>query len=145
MAAEHARAWPQPRRRRCGRDRRRATLPAGRTGRRSRRLQPQSALWILLSIWPSPPAQDGNRLGQRNAGTTMLRGRRAKSRRSAAMPNVSMTAEATATPENFLTTQPHAIVEREGVRYTLLGTAHVSRTSIDAVKEAIGTGRFDSV
>lgn len=56
-----------------------------------------------------------------------------------------MTAEATATPEQFLTTQPHAIVERDGVRYTLLGTAHVSRASIEAVKEAIGTGRFDAV
>ena len=56
-----------------------------------------------------------------------------------------MTAETAATPENFLATQPHAIVEREGVRYTLLGTAHVSRASIDAVKEAIGTGRFDAV
>ena len=33
--------------------------------------------------------------------------------------------------------QPHAIVERDGVRYTLLGTAHVSRASVDAVREAI--------
>jgi pheromone shutdown-related protein TraB len=56
-----------------------------------------------------------------------------------------MTAEASATPDAFLATQPHAIVERDGVRYTLLGTAHVSRASIDAVKEAIGTGRFDAV
>jgi pheromone shutdown-related protein TraB len=75
----------------------------------------------------------------------MLRGRRANSRRSAPCPNSPMTAETTATPENFLTTQPHAIVERDGVRYTLLGTAHVSRTSVDAVKEAVGTGRFDAV
>ena len=29
--------------------------------------------------------------------------------------------------------QPHAIVERDGVRYTLLGTAHVSQASVDAV------------
>ncbi|QNP40633.1 TraB/GumN family protein [Lysobacter solisilvae (ex Woo and Kim 2020)] len=56
-----------------------------------------------------------------------------------------MTAEATATSEDFLATQPHAVVERDGVRYTLLGTAHVSRASIDAVKEAIGTGRYDAV
>jgi pheromone shutdown-related protein TraB len=56
-----------------------------------------------------------------------------------------MTAEATATPADFLTTQPHAIVERDGVRYTLLGTAHVSRASVDAVKEAVGSGRFDAV
>lgn len=56
-----------------------------------------------------------------------------------------MTAETTATPEDFLATQPHAIVERDGTRYTLLGTAHVSRASVDAVTEAIGTGRFDAV
>ena len=78
----------------------------------------------------------------------MLRGRRKQFRRSAALPsrlNPSMTAEATATPEAFLSTQPHAIVERDGVRYTLLGTAHVSRASVDAVKEAVGSGRFDAV
>jgi pheromone shutdown-related protein TraB len=56
-----------------------------------------------------------------------------------------MNAETTATPENFLATQPHAIVERDGVRYTLLGTAHVSRASVEAVKEAVGSGRFDAV
>ncbi len=42
-------------------------------------------------------------------------------------------------------TQPHAIVERDGVRYTLLGTAHVSRASVDAVRAAIDSGAFDSV
>ena len=36
-----------------------------------------------------------------------------------------------------LDTQPHAIVERDGVRYTLLGTAHVSRASIDAVRAEV--------
>lgn len=41
--------------------------------------------------------------------------------------------------------QPHAIVERDGVRYTLLGTAHVSRDSLDAVRAAIATGKFDAV
>lgn len=56
-----------------------------------------------------------------------------------------MTAEASATTADFLATQPHAIVERDGVRYTLLGTAHVSRASVDAVKEAVGSGRFDAV
>ena len=56
-----------------------------------------------------------------------------------------MTAETTVTPADFLSTQPHAIVERDGVRYTLLGTAHVSRASVEAVKEAVGSGRFDAV
>lgn len=41
--------------------------------------------------------------------------------------------------------QPHAVVERDGVRYTLLGTAHVSRESVDAVREAVASGAFDAV
>ncbi|HEY5782466.1 MAG TPA: TraB/GumN family protein [Lysobacter sp.] len=47
--------------------------------------------------------------------------------------------------QSVLDTQPHAIVEREGVRYTLLGTAHVSQASVDAVRDAIGSGTFDAV
>ena len=41
--------------------------------------------------------------------------------------------------------QPHQIVERDGVRYTLLGTAHVSKTSVDTVRAAIATGVYDTV
>lgn len=41
--------------------------------------------------------------------------------------------------------QPHRIVERDGVRYTLLGTAHVSKASIDAVREAVASGAFDTI
>ncbi|MCL1633574.1 TraB/GumN family protein [Luteimonas sp. SX5] len=41
--------------------------------------------------------------------------------------------------------QPHAIVERDGVRYTLLGTAHVSKASVDAVRAAIDSGNYDTV
>lgn len=41
--------------------------------------------------------------------------------------------------------QPHKIVERDGVRYTLLGTAHVSKASIDAVREAVASGAFDTI
>lgn len=41
--------------------------------------------------------------------------------------------------------QPHQIIERDGVRYTLLGTAHVSRSSVDAVRAAIATGTYDTV
>lgn len=43
------------------------------------------------------------------------------------------------------TDQPHIELERDGVRYTLLGTAHVSQSSIDAVRAAIDSGRFDAV
>lgn len=52
--------------------------------------------------------------------------------------------EACPTPE-FLADQPHAIVERDGVRYTLLGTAHVSRASVEAVRAAVEHGRFDAI
>jgi len=41
--------------------------------------------------------------------------------------------------------QPHSIVERDGVRYTLLGTAHVSKESVAAVEDAIKSGGFDAV
>lgn len=44
-----------------------------------------------------------------------------------------------------LADQPHQIVERDGVRYTLLGTAHVSRSSVDAVRAAVASGDYDSV
>lgn len=47
--------------------------------------------------------------------------------------------------EDVLNSQPHAIVERDGVRFTLLGTAHVSQASIDAVRDAIASGPFDAV
>ena len=41
--------------------------------------------------------------------------------------------------------QPHAIVERDGVRFTLLGTAHVSRASIDSVNACVASGRYDCI
>lgn len=41
--------------------------------------------------------------------------------------------------------QPHQIVERDGVRYTLLGTAHVSRTSVETVQAAIASGDYDTI
>ena len=59
-----------------------------------------------------------------------------------------MTDAGSATPANdpaSWQSQPHAIVERDGVRFTLLGTAHVSSASVDAVREAIDSGRFDAV
>lgn len=45
----------------------------------------------------------------------------------------------------LLAGQPHAIVERDGVRYTLLGTAHVSKASVDAVRAAIASGAYDTI
>jgi len=56
---------------------------------------------------------------------------------------------ATETPDTHLQPglagQPHRIVERDGVRYTLLGTAHVSKASVDAVRGAVASGAFDTV
>jgi len=45
----------------------------------------------------------------------------------------------------LLAGQPVRVVERDGVTYTLLGTAHVSVASVQAVEQAIGSGRFDAV
>ena len=57
-----------------------------------------------------------------------------------------MTTEDTAAvSQSPLTDQPHAIVERDGVRYTLLGTAHVSQASVDAVRDTIASGAYDTV
>ena len=51
----------------------------------------------------------------------------------------------THTPAFDWRSQPHAEVTRDGVHYTLLGTAHVSQASVDAVKSAIDSGQFDAV
>jgi pheromone shutdown-related protein TraB len=51
----------------------------------------------------------------------------------------------TNTASNPLQGQPYEIVERDGVRFTLLGTAHVSRASVDAVRAAVASGDYDSV
>ena len=47
--------------------------------------------------------------------------------------------------QQALADQPHALVERDGVHYTLLGTAHVSRASVDAVNAAIASGAYDTI
>lgn len=49
-----------------------------------------------------------------------------------------------AAPQDWRT-QPHALVERDGVRYTLLGTAHVSSSSVAAVRAAIDSDAFDTI
>lgn len=41
--------------------------------------------------------------------------------------------------------QPMLRVEREGTRFTLLGTAHVSQASVDAVEALVDSGRFDAI
>lgn len=41
--------------------------------------------------------------------------------------------------------QPTAVVERGDVRYTILGTAHVSRASAEAVESLLASGEYDAV
>ena len=41
--------------------------------------------------------------------------------------------------------QPMRTVSRDGVEYTLIGTAHVSRSSADAVRELSASGMFDAI
>ena len=53
--------------------------------------------------------------------------------------------EATLPANTGFAGQPIVEIERDGVHYTLLGTAHVSKASIDAVLAAIDSGRFDAV
>ena len=55
------------------------------------------------------------------------------------------TDDTSAVSRHPLTDQPHAIIERDGVRYTLLGTAHVSKASVDTVRNAIASGAYDTV
>jgi len=59
--------------------------------------------------------------------------------------NEAMTDTLNETGGELLAGQPLRIVERDGVRYTLLGTAHVSAASVQAVEQAIGSGRYDAV
>ena len=40
---------------------------------------------------------------------------------------------------------PSAYVNRDGVEYTIIGTAHVSRASADAVADLAGEGDFDAI
>ena len=41
--------------------------------------------------------------------------------------------------------QPIRQIHRDGVEYTLLGTAHVSRASAEAVKDMAGSGEYDAI
>jgi len=47
--------------------------------------------------------------------------------------------------ETLVAAQPTRVVLRDGVRYTLLGTAHVSQASVDAVRGLVTSARFDTI
>ncbi len=59
--------------------------------------------------------------------------------------NEAMTDTSVETGSELLAGQPVRVVERDGVRYTLLGTAHVSVASVQAVEQAIDSGQYDAV
>ena len=59
---------------------------------------------------------------------------------------VASVADATSQPaSSLLAEQPIKRVVRDGVEYVLLGTAHVSRASVDAVNEMLANESFDAV
>ena len=58
--------------------------------------------------------------------------------------NIAPTPE-TAAPNNQTNEQPTREITRDGVHYVLLGTAHVSRASVEAVTEMAGSGEFDAI
>ncbi|ACA12512.1 TraB/GumN family protein [Xylella fastidiosa] len=47
--------------------------------------------------------------------------------------------------QDALTGQPLRVVERDGVHYTLLGTAHISQASVAAVKQEVESGCYDAI
>ncbi len=62
------------------------------------------------------------------------------------MPDTNTLSTPETTPENqVLNEQPIREITRDGVHYVLLGTAHVSRTSVDAVTQMPDSGKFDAI
>lgn len=61
------------------------------------------------------------------------------------MTETTPLSEPTATPPDALAEQPVERVTRDGVEYVLLGTAHVSRASVDAVNAMLERESFDAV
>src|SRR5690606_4535128 len=138
-AAEHPGPRTQPRGRRCGRDRRRPAIPARYAGRRARGVHARTALRHRLNhTGPAFAADTGERLCCPPPSW------RCRGDHPHSPPSMNQEAVPPAVVDPFAS-QPHAIVERDGVRYTLLGTAHVSRDSLDAVRAAIDTGAFDAI
>jgi len=45
----------------------------------------------------------------------------------------------------ILENQPHKIISQDGKNFVILGTAHVSQTSVDKVNELLDTNAFDTV
>ncbi|HJR13180.1 MAG TPA: TraB/GumN family protein [Rhodanobacteraceae bacterium] len=61
------------------------------------------------------------------------------------MNDTALNTRPTSASHDALRDQPLARVERDGVEFVLLGTAHVSRASVEAVKALIEREAFDAV
>jgi len=59
--------------------------------------------------------------------------------------NKAITASELASSDQILTAQPMRELTRAGVHYVLLGTAHVSRASVEAVTSMATSGEFDAI
>ncbi len=46
--------------------------------------------------------------------------------------------------QDALADQPHRIIDHNGTRFVVLGTAHVSQKSVDVVRELLQSGQFDT-
>jgi pheromone shutdown-related protein TraB len=58
---------------------------------------------------------------------------------------MSQETSAEITPDTIESEQPLRHVHRDGVEYTIIGTAHVSRASAEAVKEMAESGDYDAI
>jgi len=58
---------------------------------------------------------------------------------------MSQETSAEITPASIESEQPLRHVHRDGVEYTIIGTAHVSKASAEAVKEMAETGDYDAI
>jgi len=58
---------------------------------------------------------------------------------------MSQETSAEITPDTIESEQPLRHVHRDGVEYTIIGTAHVSRASAEAVKEMAESGNYDAI
>lgn len=73
---------------------------------------------------------------------------------STSLPPLAGAAESVHVPDSHtiiaaipeaISEQPMRVIERDGVRYTLIGTAHVSRASAEAVMQLAGSEQFDAI
>ena len=61
------------------------------------------------------------------------------------MQEINETPDSSVAMSDSLAAQPISRVTRDGVEYVLLGTAHVSRASVEAVREILERESFDAV